>query len=107
VEGITADEARCREYAERTVSLATMLNPLVGYERASEIVKRAVRERRSIVEVAAEAMGRPREEIAALLDPARWTQPGLLRGEDSGGSRGDGGARDDGGPQGGSGRGNA
>lgn len=87
VEGITADEARCREYAERTVSLATMLNPLVGYERASEIVKRAVRERRSIVEVAAEAMGRPREEIAALLDPARWTKPGLLRGE-GGGARG-------------------
>jgi aspartate ammonia-lyase len=84
VEGITADEARCREYAERTVSLATMLNPLVGYERAAEIVKRAVRERRSIVEVAAEAMGRPREEIAALLDPGRWIQPGLLRGEGGG-----------------------
>ncbi len=37
--GLQADEARCRLYAERTVSLATALAPRLGYARAAEIVK--------------------------------------------------------------------
>jgi aspartate ammonia-lyase len=78
VVGMTADPERARAYADRTVSLATLLTPVVGYDRAAEIVKRAVRENRSIVEVAAEMMGRPEAELRELLDPRRWTQPGLL-----------------------------
>src|SRR6185437_1754411 len=39
VAGITANEARCRQYAESTVSLATALNPYIGYAKAAEIVK--------------------------------------------------------------------
>jgi aspartate ammonia-lyase len=76
--GITAHADRARAYAERTVSLATMLTPRVGYERAAEIVKRAVRENRSILEVAAEDMHLPKEKVQELLDPERWTEPGIL-----------------------------
>ena len=36
VSGITADEARAREYAEGSPSVATALNPVLGYEEAAE-----------------------------------------------------------------------
>jgi aspartate ammonia-lyase len=78
VDGITADEARARHYAERTVSLATVLNPVVGYARAAEIVKRAVTEGRSIIAVTAEALNISQEQAHRILDPLRWTHPGLI-----------------------------
>jgi len=78
VVGITVHADRARSYAERTVSLATMLTPLVGYARAAEIVKRAVAEERSIVDVAAEELGEDKEKIRKALDPRRWTEPGIL-----------------------------
>ncbi len=81
VDGITANEDRCRHYAERTVSLATMLNPVVGYGRAAEIVKRAVAEKRSIIAVAAEELEITEREAHKLLNPARWTKPGIIKGE--------------------------
>ena len=55
-----------------------MLTPLVGYERAAEIVKRAVRENRSIIEVAAEELGLDASKLRDVLDPMRWTEPGIL-----------------------------
>ena len=57
--------------------LVTALNPLIGYERAAAIAKRAYGERRPIVDVAAEDTGMSREELSALLDPARLTQGGV------------------------------
>jgi len=76
--GLEADEARCRHYAERTVSLATALAPRIGYAAAAEIVKESMRTGRSIVELAAE-----RTELGAdarrLLDPARLTRAGRAR----------------------------
>ena len=76
--GITVHADRAQSYAERTVSLATMLTPLVGYARAAEIVKRAVAEQRSIVTVAAEELGQDEATVRKTLDPRRWTQPGIL-----------------------------
>ena len=78
VEGITADKDRSQEYAERTVSLATVLNPVVGYGRAAEIVKRAVKEKRSIIAVTAEELKVSEAKVHELLDPIRWTRPGVI-----------------------------
>jgi aspartate ammonia-lyase len=78
VAGITANEERAREYAERTVALATVLNPIVGYERAAKIVKRAVEDKRSIIAVTAEELGISEGKARKLLDPIRWTQPGVI-----------------------------
>jgi aspartate ammonia-lyase len=39
VEGITANRARCREYAERSSSIVTALAPVIGYEAAAKIFK--------------------------------------------------------------------
>ncbi len=80
VEGIEADPERCLRYAEDTVSLATILNPLIGYEKAALIVKEAVASGKSIRE-AVEASGwLTEEQIREVFDLRRWTEPGLLGG---------------------------
>ncbi len=55
VEGIEANRENCERYAELTLSAATALNPYIGYDRASEIVKQAAASGRSLREVAREA----------------------------------------------------
>ena len=55
VDGIEANRETCERYAELTLSAATALNPYVGYDKASEIVKEAVASGRSLREVAREA----------------------------------------------------
>jgi fumarate hydratase class II/aspartate ammonia-lyase len=74
--GLEADEARCRHFAERTVSLATALAPRVGYAAAADIVKESVRSGRSIVDVAIERGALEGREARRVLDPARLTKPG-------------------------------
>ncbi len=75
-QGLEADEARCRHFADRTVSLATALAPKLGYAAAAEIVKESVRSGRSIVDVAVEKGGLEPAEARRALDPARLTRPG-------------------------------
>jgi fumarate hydratase, class II len=55
VDGIEANRETCERYAELTLSAATALNPHIGYDRASELVKTAVASGRSLREVAREA----------------------------------------------------
>jgi fumarate hydratase class II len=55
VSGIEANRERCESYAELTLSAATALNPYIGYDKASEIVKTAAASGRSLREVALEA----------------------------------------------------
>jgi fumarate hydratase, class II len=74
--GLEADEARCRHYAERTVSLATALAPRLGYARAAEIVKDSVRTGRSLVELAVELGGLSPAEARRALDAGKLTRPG-------------------------------
>ena len=54
VEGIEANRETCERYAELTLSAATALNPYIGYDRATEIVKEAASSGRSLREVARE-----------------------------------------------------
>ena len=55
VDGIVANRETCEHYAELTLSAATALNPHIGYDKASEIVKEAAASGRSLREVAREA----------------------------------------------------
>jgi fumarate hydratase class II len=55
VDGIEANREQCERYAELTLSAATALNPYIGYDKATEIVKEAAASGRSIREVAREA----------------------------------------------------
>jgi aspartate ammonia-lyase len=75
VAGITANQQRCETYAQSTVSLATALNPYIGYAKAADIVKESVATGKSIIEIARERKQLTEEEIAEILDPARMTEP--------------------------------
>ena len=55
VDGIEANREQCAAYAELTLSAATALNPYIGYDKASEIVKTAAASGRSLRDVAREA----------------------------------------------------
>jgi aspartate ammonia-lyase len=75
ISGITANKDRCQFYAESTVSLATALNPYIGYQKAAEIVKESVATGRSIIEIARSKGLLKEEEIAEILDPVNMTEP--------------------------------
>ena len=55
IEGIEANRETCERYAELTLSAATALNPYIGYDKATEIVKEAASSGRSLREVARDA----------------------------------------------------
>jgi aspartate ammonia-lyase len=75
IAGITANEKRCNFYVQATVSLATALNPYIGYAKAAEIAKEAVATGKSIIEIAREKKLLSEKEIGEILDPARMTEP--------------------------------
>jgi fumarate hydratase class II len=73
IQGMEVNEDRLRRLAESNPILATVLNPLIGYDQAAKIVKQAAREGRTIKEVAQERTSLSREELDKLLDPLRAT----------------------------------
>jgi aspartate ammonia-lyase len=75
VAGITANVSRCNFYAQSTVSLATALNPYIGYKKAAEIVKESIATGRSIIDIARDKKLLSEKEIKEILDPVRMTEP--------------------------------
>jgi aspartate ammonia-lyase len=74
VDGITANEDRCRWYVEHSVSLVTALNPRIGYARAAEIAKRAIAKGKTIREtIEKEGLVTP-EELAEVLNTYAMTE---------------------------------
>jgi len=78
VDGIEANRETAERYAELTLSAATALNPYVGYDKASEIVKEAVASGRSLREVARDA-GVPEDVLDKALDYRRMANPHTQR----------------------------
>jgi len=75
VRGLTADEARCRAYAERTSALVTALNPVIGYARAAELFKEARRRGVSVPELLRDPSVASEKERAIVADLARLCDP--------------------------------
>jgi fumarate hydratase class II len=74
VDGIEANEEACRTHAESTPAIATALNPYIGYDKATEIVKEAVASRRTIRDVAREK-GVDDETLDKALDLKAMAHP--------------------------------
>jgi aspartate ammonia-lyase len=74
VEGITANEDRCRWYVEHSISLVTALNTRIGYSRAAEIAKRAIAEAKTIRETLEEEGLLTTEETAKVMDTRAMTE---------------------------------
>lgn len=85
IPGITANVERCREYFEKSFGLATVLNPVIGYSAAADIVKRAVKNHSPIMDelrAAQKPDGTPlmtEAELKAAFKPERLTKPGSLK----------------------------
>src|SRR5271165_2222238 len=75
IKGISANEKRCEFYAQSTVSLATALNPYIGYAKAAEIAKESIATGKTIIEIARSKGYLSEEQIKEILDPARMTEP--------------------------------
>jgi fumarate hydratase class II len=74
VDGIEANREACERFAELTLSAATALNPHVGYDKATEIVKEAAASGRPLREVAREA-GVPEDTLDKVLDYRAMAKP--------------------------------
>jgi len=75
IAGITANQKRCDFYVQATVSLATALNPYIGYAKAAEVAKESVATGRSIIEIVHEKKLLSDDQINEILDPAAMTEP--------------------------------
>ncbi len=75
VQGIVANEERCRHYANATISLAAALNPYIGYAAAAQIAKESVRTGRTITEIALERGLLDERALREILEPRRMTGP--------------------------------
>ena len=71
------NEPKLKEALGRNPILVTALNPLIGYQKAAEIAKKAYREGRPIIDVAEEMTELGRAELEQLLNPERLTEGGL------------------------------
>ncbi len=77
VEGIEANAETCRHFAERSLGLATVLNPVIGYAEAAEVAKEAFRSQRSVIEVIRER-GELDPEAEKALSLRAMTEPPTL-----------------------------
>ncbi|KPJ83224.1 MAG: aspartate ammonia-lyase [Gemmatimonas sp. SG8_23] len=75
--GIEANEERARELLERNPSIATALNPYIGYDEAAVVAKESARRGVSVREVVRERGLLPEDQIDAALDVRSMTEPGL------------------------------
>lgn len=81
VEGIVADQERCRSGIEQSLAMCTALAPEIGYEAAAQIAKEAYKTGKTVREVASKKKVLPESRLKHLLDPRRMTEPGLTGGK--------------------------
>ena len=76
VGGIVANVAQCRAYGERTTSLVTAIAPVVGYDEAARIFKKALAEDKPIRQAILDEGLIPEERVAEILDLKKLTEGG-------------------------------
>ncbi len=77
VNGVVADRKKCQQYAEMSMSLVTVLNPIIGYAKAAEIVKEALASGKSIIETIKQKNILPPEKLAEIMNLKKLTEPGV------------------------------
>jgi aspartate ammonia-lyase len=78
VEGLVADEARCRALLERSTAMATALSPYLGYQVTAEVAKAAVATERSIRDIVLERGLMSAADLDRVLSPDAMTKPGIV-----------------------------
>lgn len=70
IEGITANKKVADNYIQRSVGIVTALNPVLGYEKTTELAKEALEKDKGIIELIREKKLLTEDQIKKLLDPA-------------------------------------
>ncbi|UWG47874.1 Fumarase [Halanaeroarchaeum sp. HSR-CO] len=82
VDKLEADREECEEQVEQSMALATALNPTIGYDKASEVAKEALKKGKTIREVVLEKGYLTEDEADEVIDPEKMTERGILTGDD-------------------------
>ena len=75
--GITANETRCRYFVENSVGIITAICPYVGYQKAAEIAKEAIKTGESVRKLIIETGLLTKEQMDEIMDPVQMTEPGI------------------------------
>jgi aspartate ammonia-lyase len=73
VDGITVNERMLEHYMETTVGIVTALNPVLGYDKATELASEAYKTNKGILEIIREKKILSEQQIKELLDPVKLT----------------------------------
>ncbi|OIP99031.1 MAG: aspartate ammonia-lyase [Zetaproteobacteria bacterium CG2_30_46_52] len=73
--GLTANIEKCEQQIDWSMSMVTSLAPVIGYDKASDIAKRAVKEGKTVRQLCLDENILPASELDALLDPRSMLFP--------------------------------
>lgn len=77
INGILANEERCRRYLDESLGLVTVLAPYIGYNASAAIAKESVASGKSIREIVLEQGLMAAAELDSIMQPEHLTEPGL------------------------------
>lgn len=75
VDGITANEERCRSYVHNSIGIVTALNPVIGYKNSTKIAKEALETGKGVYELVLEHDILSKEDLDTILKPENMIKP--------------------------------
>jgi len=75
LEGIVANEERCRQLVEGSIGIVTILNPIIGYHQSTKIAKEAAETGRGVYELVLEHGLLTKEQLDKILRPENMIRP--------------------------------
>lgn len=79
VDGITANEERCKDLVKHSIGLVTALNPYIGYENSTSVAKEALESGKSVYEIVIERNLMSQEKLEELLEPENMIKPRVVK----------------------------
>ena len=78
IDGITANVDRCREMVHHSIGLVTALNPIIGYEKSTQLAKEALETGKSVYDLVLEHKLLDKEQLERVLEPENMIRPGKI-----------------------------
>lgn len=75
IDGITANEDRCRQHVHNSIGVVTALNPVIGYKNSTKIAKEALETGRSVYDLVLEHDILSKEDLDTILSPENMIKP--------------------------------
>ncbi len=80
IAGLEADKQRAEQLVEQSLAMCTSLAPMIGYDNAAALAKKAYETGKTVRQVALEQNVLPADQLNKLLDPRAMTEPGASAG---------------------------